>query len=455
VGDDSVPGGGATLGSKAEVEAILPPGAERHLGGPALFHRRLQPALSVLLLAAVACAGGAPPATPSTQGPTPPPAVAPTQQPALSPAASSSAPASPRPAASPSPASAAAVPVADPAVHVFLWGEPDATDPVLSLARDGGFHWVKQRFEWRNIEGKGKGRFEWDEPDRLVDAAEARGLKIIARVDNQPQWASSKVTWPATSPPDRMEDWVDYVSALAARYKGRIQAYEIWNEPNLDREWGGQPPDPKAYTTMLQASYRAIKAADPGALVVSAGLSPTTTQSAQAMRDVDFYQGMYAAGAKGSYDVLGVHAAGFKAAPCADPAEVAGDPALSNPGDSSPPDVKRVYAFRHVEDVRQIMASNGDGDKQIGVLEMGWTTDQRPNSPYAWHAVSAEQQATNLVDAFKCAREHWSPWVGFMTVIYIADAHWTRQDEQYWWSITNPDGTPRPAYTALKDFFHS
>jgi len=42
-----------------------------------------------------------------------------------------------------------------------------------------------------------------------------------------------------------------------------------------------------------------------------------------------------------------------------------------------------------------------------------------------------------------------------MTVIYIPDPAWTQQDEQYWWSITNPDGSPRPAYTALKNLFTS
>ena len=68
-------------------------------------------------------------------------------------------------------------------------------------------------------------------------------------------------------------------------------------------------------------------------------------------------------------------------------------------------------------------------------------------------AVDREQQAKSLVAAFQCARQNWQPWIGAMVVIYIPDPHWTQQDEQYWWSITNPDGTPRPAYTALKNFF--
>jgi hypothetical protein len=344
------------------------------------------------------------------------------------------------------------VPSTEPSVHVFLWGNAGTTARDLQLARDGGFHWVKQRFEWRNIEGRGKGDFEWNEPDRIVDAISQAGLRIVARVDNQPKWASSTIQWPGSGPPDNPKDWSDFLSALASRYRGRIQAYEIWNEPNLDREWGGKKPDPVAYTSMLKASYQAIKAADPQALVVSAGMSPTTDTSEHAIPDLEFIRQMYAAGASGSYDILGVHAAGYKAEPCADPAMVALSPELTN-FDPSPPDLKRIYAFRHVEDVRALMVQQGETDKQMGVLEMGWTTDARPGSPYAWFAVDRDQQAKNMVGAFQCARQFWQPWMGFMSIIYIPDPNWTQQDEQYWWSITNPDGTARPAYTALKNLF--
>jgi polysaccharide biosynthesis protein PslG len=342
----------------------------------------------------------------------------------------------------------------DPAVHVFLWGNAATTARDLQLARDGGFHWVKQRFEWRNIEGKAKGEFEWNEPDRIVDAISQAGLRIIARVDNQPKWASSTIQWPGSGPPDNPKDWSDFLTALATRYRGRITAYEIWNEPNLDREWGGKKPDPRAYTDMLKSSYQVIKAADPQALVVSAGMSPTTDTSEHAIPDLDYIRQMYTAGARGNFDVLGVHAAGYKADPCADPGMVAQSPELTN-FDPSPPDLKRVYAFRHVEDVRALMVEQGDTDKQMGVLEMGWTTDARPGSAYAWFAVDRDQQAKNLVGAFQCARQMWVPWMGFMSVIYIPDPNWTQQDEQYWWSITNPDGSLRPAYTALKGLFSS
>ena len=99
------------------------------------------------------------------------------------------------------------------------------------------------------------------------------------------------------------------------------------------------------------------------------------------------------------------------------------------------------------------MAAYGDGDKQIAIVEFGWTSDPRGDSPYHWHAVTEEQKADYLVRAFRYARENWSPWVGLMTVVYLADPSWTPDDEQYWWAITEPSQElqVRPAYKALQE----
>ena len=193
--------------------------------------------LGALMLAMSACSSPSVPPTPSAGAPATTVAPNPVS--------------SPRAVASPAPLVGGKIPSTDPAIHVFLWGNTATTARDLQLARDAGFHWVKQRFEWRNIEGKNKASFEWGEPDRIVDAIGQSGLRIIARVDNQPKWAAASVTWPASGPPDDPKDWSDYLTALATRYRGRIQAYEIWNEPNLDREWGNKKPDPTAYASML------------------------------------------------------------------------------------------------------------------------------------------------------------------------------------------------------------
>jgi polysaccharide biosynthesis protein PslG len=336
-----------------------------------------------------------------------------------------------------------------PTVHVFLWGNPETTDRDLRLAKEAGFTWVKQRFEWRYIEKEDDDAFEWDEPDRVVDAINRAGLGIVARLDNQPAWARGDGVFPASGPPDDLANWRDFVEDVAERYKGKIQAYEIWNEPNLSREWGGAPPDARAYTEMLRVSYQAIKRVDPQALVISAGLSPTTEMSDRARSDMLFLREMYQAGAAQYFDILGVHAPGYKAPPETDPGEVARNPEFNN-NDPSPEELRRAYSFRHVEDVRRIALENGDWDKQIALMEMGWTSDQRPDSPYAWHSVTEDQKAQYLVRAFDHAAQNWAPWIAQMTVIYLPDPHWTAADEQFHWSITDPDGTARPAYQALK-----
>src|SRR5712692_11393430 len=126
--------------------------------------RDLHVLLGALMLAVSACSGPSVPPTPSA-GP-PATTVAPKPVP------------SPQAAASPAPLVGGKVPSTDPAIHVFLWGNAGTTARDLQLARDAGFHWVKQRFEWRNIEAKNKASFEWDEPDRIVNAIGQTGLRI-------------------------------------------------------------------------------------------------------------------------------------------------------------------------------------------------------------------------------------------------------------------------------------
>ncbi len=336
-----------------------------------------------------------------------------------------------------------------PTVHTFLWGNPETTERDLTLAKDAGFTWVKQRFEWRYVEKTEADTFEWQEPDRVIDAINKNGLGIVARIDNQPEWARADGIFPASGPPDKNQDFTDFLKKFTQRYKGKVQAYEIWNEPNLSREWGNAAPSAQAYTELLRVSYETIKKNDPEAIVISAGLSPTSEQTDRARADVTFLREMYQAGAQQHFDMLGVHAPGFKAAPETDPAQIARDPALNN-NDPSAEEARRVYGFRHVEDMRAVMQEFNDGNKQISLMEMGWTSDPRPDSPYRWHAVSEQEKGEYLARAFTYAAQNWSPWIGHMTVIYLPDPGWTPDMEQTHWGITNPDGTARPAYDALK-----
>jgi hypothetical protein len=336
-------------------------------------------------------------------------------------------------------------------MQAFLFWREEVADRDLNLVEEAGFRWVKQEFAWREIEGSGPGVFDWSNSDRVMDQIDAYGLNVIARVGVQPEWAGG--AFPRVGPPEDYQDFADFLNALVTRYQGRIDAYQIWNEPNLAREWGNQPPNPVEYTELLKIAYQTIKAVDPDAYVISAGLAPTSRWDDVAIPDTVFIQGMYDAGGAPYFDLLGAHGAGYKASPETDPSAVADDPVLNN-GDPSSRDLKRIYCFRHVEDLRAVMVANGDADKRVVLLEFGWTTDHRPESPYTWHAVSDQEQADFLVRAYQYAKENWQPWIGVMSLIYMPDSQWGIQDEQTYWSIIYPgypDLRMRPAYMQLKE----
>ena len=325
---------------------------------------------------------------------------------------------------------------------VFLWNAPLTTDRDLGKLNELGFGWAKELFQWRFIEPE-KGRFNWGESDRIVQAANARGIKLLARLDFQPGWARADGAF--NGPPDNYEDFANFVYHLVDRYKtgsphGRLHAIEIWNEPNLAREWSNQPINQQQaadYVRLLRLAYQAAKRADPNVTVVTAGLSPTGWNDDTARPDDVYLQWLYDAGMKGWYDVLGVH--GNSQAP--DPTAAPGS--LERFGHGS-------FYFRRVEQLREIMVRNGDGDKQIWLLEFGWTSDPI-HQQYSWFAISEEQKAENIVKAFRWAHDNWSPWIGVMFLWNIAAPDWGPEREEYWWSITNPDGSGRPAYFRLLD----
>ena len=117
--------------------------------------------------------------------------------------------------------------------------------------------------------------------------------------------------WPS---PRTRASFGQFAAAVAQRYAPQgVQDFEIWNEPNNTVFW--QPaPNPAAYVQILQAADTDIKAVDPGAFVITAGLAPETTQNGN-INEVTFLQDMYADGAKGYFDAVGDHPYSYPALP--------------------------------------------------------------------------------------------------------------------------------------------
>ena len=300
-----------------------------------------------------------------------------------------------------------------------------ASDALLQLADNGGSRWIVQLLEWREIE-PAPGEFFWEYTDWLVRATEHYGLDLVLRLDHPPAWAIST----DQAIPVDAEAYARFVGRVAARYGGRILAYIVWNEPNLAVEWAGQPPDPAAYASLLCTARSAIHAADPGALVVSAGLAPTNHTDTSALDDRHYLQAMYAAGAASCFDVLGAHPYGFAYPP------------------DDPYDAHDGLNFARLADLRGIMVAEGDGEKRVWATELGWTTDP-VGEEQQWLRVSEEEQAQYLVGAFEQAAQEW-PWLERVAVWNLSMGL-AADDEMRGYSILATDGTPKPAYHALAE----
>lgn len=323
-------------------------------------------------------------------------------------------------------------------MSIFIWNNPSTTSRDLQALQAADVGWQKTMFKWREM-NPDIGVYNFNEADRVVSASNRAHIRIIARIDFQPWWSRSDQTY-ANARPDNLQWYADFVQIFANRYKtgspyGHVDAIEIWNEPNLRSEWGGTISQQTAaeYVQMLSLSYAAIKLVDPSIMVVSAGLSPTGTYDGNAAPDDQFLQWMYDNGLSGHYDILGVNANAQVADPMAAPGSVPGF-------------VDGSFYFRRVEQLRAIEERNGDNNP-VWLMEYGWTSDA-VHPDRSWYAVGEDQKGANILAAIRYARANW-PWLGVMTLWGMPDPSWTPDREEYWWMVSNPDGTDRPALNAL------
>jgi len=159
--------------------------------------------------------------------------------------------------------------------------------PYFLRASQAGVAWWRLWLRWDAIETT-KSQYNWKGLDAIVAEAEKNGLKLYVNITGGEQvfqktprapgddWA---LMGPGGSAPLDREAWKQFLTAMGTRYKGRIPAYQIWNEP--DAKNGFYPFDPKAYVSLLKESAEVLRAADPKAKIglggFAAGLSPKTT----------------------------------------------------------------------------------------------------------------------------------------------------------------------------------
>lgn len=271
-------------------------------------------------------------------------------------------------------------------VHTRLTDEVEEAKikKTFQMVREMGASTAVEYFPWAYVERE-EGIYDWGHPDRIIKHAENQGIRLIARLGFVPDWAR-----PQNANGNYMDDevaksYAEYVGAFAERYAGRVDILIIWNEPNLNIEWNGEPADPKRYTDLLTRAYIAAHAANPNVIVLGGALAPTNEppHGAGGWHDVDFLNELYKLGANQYFDGLAAHVYGFTSPPQAESSA-------------------KNLNFRRIERLREVMVNYGDGGKKIYVTEGGWNDHPR------WtYAVRPGQRIAYTLDAYAYAEEHY------------------------------------------------
>jgi GH35 family endo-1,4-beta-xylanase len=252
--------------------------------------------------------------------------------------------------------------------------------------------------KWFDLEPS-RGQWRFDRLDKYVAMAEQHNTQVLLPLASTPQWASARPNSRFRSQrpglagePKDMDDWRNYVRQVVTRYKGRISAYEIWNEPNLPDYWAGNTDQ---LIAMTKEAHDIIKSVDPSAIIVS----PAATK----MYGIPWLADFLRKGGARHVDVIGYH---FYVYP------------------DSPESLSKL-----IDRVKQTMKDNGVESKPIWGTELGWAKPK----PFP----SKDQAAAYLARSFILG---WA--YGLQRIFWYS---WDNHDWVSLQTVEADDKTPTPA----------
>lgn len=320
-------------------------------------------------------------------------------------------------------------------------------DEILDNLQTLGVGWVKVQVSWKLYEnGPEQYTDRFPELDQFVSRANGRGLRVMLGVAKAPEW--SRPLTEMDGPPVEFAQYRDFMNYLAARYRGQVAAYELWNEPNLQREWYGFPLDGALFVDLLREGAAGVRAADPDAVLISGAPAPTgINDGVTAVDDRVFLQQMIDAGVADIVDVIGAHPYGWANPP--DSTAANPDPAI--PSHNNHPS---FFFWDTLHDYRAQLDAAEHRNMEIWVTEFGWGSfegfgGEPPAGVSFMASVSEWQQAVYTLRAFELAQQ-WE-WVGPMILwnLNFGPLLGTQFSESGF-SLLREDGSPRPVFYGLQ-----
>jgi polysaccharide biosynthesis protein PslG len=281
-----------------------------------------------------------------------------------------------------------------------------------------GFKWVRMDFGWGGIERQ-KGQYDWSAYDVLSADLERRGLRALyildysnslyEEVSDSRNPVTGKASRDVASPqhPESVAAFARWAAASARHFQGRAVIWEIWNEPNIS--FWKPKPDASQYATLALAAAKAVRAADPQAVIIG----PASSEFPWA-----FLETFLASGVLEYLDAVSVHPyRNYAKSP-----ETAG------------------ADYQKLRGLIERCAPN-EAKKKLPIIsgEWGYATHAKGISLEVQAAYAARQQLFNLFCGIPISI--WYDWKN--------DGN-DPQEREHNFGTVLPDLSPKPAYTALQ-----
>ncbi len=329
------------------------------------------------------------------------------------------------------------------------------TETMTAVHDQLGMDWVKAQIQWWLVEPDPDPATEqWFFYDAVIDEAHNKGLRLMLSVVGAPAW--TRAAGGENGPPDDYNEYARFLGELIDRHPGKIDAIEVWNEQNLDREWtSANGISPEDYVRFLQVAYDAIKAKDPNIIVISGALSPTGTGDwVQWADDFEYMDRALAAGMLNYADCVGAHHNGYNIGP-----DVAWDQTGSSPKAATATfrgpfdNPHHSWSFYTTINTYADKVQAVDPNKKLCVTEFGWAssegyTEYPPGFEFALDN-TLQDQATYIVQAFNQMKESNDVWLAFLFNFDFGNKGNGPTDDPVPYSIIDTQGHPRPAFDAV------
>lgn len=153
----------------------------------------------------------------------------------------------------------------------------------IAAMQAAGISWVRMDVDWNAVQPTAGGAFDWSYPLLTIRPMLAAGMNVLPILLWSPLWARAVGNNPAVPgdpyPTISPSAFAAFCGAAAAQFGPLgVSAFELWNEPNLDKGGGGSPLglgylSPIGYAGLATAAYAAIHAQ----YVPKSGGAPTPT----------------------------------------------------------------------------------------------------------------------------------------------------------------------------------